>query len=287
MPNAVVNVEVPSNGRIYAIGDVHGCYDALIELEAKIKKSMKSGGHRRYKILSVGDLCDRGPDTSKVIEHFVRGKQASTHDIVIGNHEMFFLLAFMGLRPDLLEMAKIELSWFHRALTGIYKSVMHQVDSWRMNGGDSVFRSYDAEINDVKTWDRIPQTHLQFLFSAPLVLLTPKAIISHAVMHEGDLEVLTTFDKNPSDTPERRVLEALHRCLWEREFPSARIDSHKRHISGHTPILKVRREIKIGAVQIDTGAVYGRDLTALNLSNFRSMAVTSDFTYRKPSKDLY
>ncbi len=287
MVNAVVNVEAPSNGRIYAVGDVHGCYDALIALEGKIKKSMKSGGHRCYKILSVGDLCDRGPDTSKVIEHFMRGKQADTHEIVIGNHEMFFLLAFIGLRPDLLKEAGIELSWFHRALSGIYKSIMNQVESWRLNGGDSVFRSYDAEIDDVNTWGRIPKTHLQFLFSAPLVLLTPKAIISHAVMHEGDLEVLTAFDKNPSDAPDRRVLEALHRCLWEREFPSARIDSYKRHISGHTPILKVRREIKIGAVQIDTGAVYGRDLTALNLSNFRSMAVTSDFTYRRSSKDLY
>jgi diadenosine tetraphosphatase ApaH/serine/threonine PP2A family protein phosphatase len=186
----------------------------------------------------------------------VQGKQANTHEIVIGNHEMFFLLAFIGLRPDLLKDAGITLSWFHHALSGIYRSIMHQVESWRMNGGDSVFRSYGAEINDVKTWGCIPPTHLQLLFEAPLVLLTPKAIISHAVMHEGDLEVLTEFDKNPSGAPDRRVLEALHRCLWEREFPHVRIDSNKRHISGHTPILKVRRDIKLGAVQIDTGDLW-------------------------------
>jgi len=287
MAFAVLDVDVPDDCRLYAIGDVHGCFKELVALESKIKKSTKRTGFDKFKIISVGDLCDRGPDTKSVIEHFVQGKNAKTHEFIIGNHEMFFLMAFSGLRPDLLEIAGISLSWFHRAFARIYRDVTKHVEIWRVNGGDAVFQSYNANINDVTTWDRIPGSHLKFLFEAPLVVLTPKAVISHAILHEGDVEILRATDGSPEAILDKRVLDAVHRCLWERTLPRSRIDPIRRHVSGHTPVEIVRRQSKFATVQIDTGAVYGRSLTSLNLENFRTMSCPSSFHYRRRQQDLY
>lgn len=287
MTLAVLDIDPPDNGRLYAIGDVHGCFNELLALESKIRRSIKRTGFKAFKIISVGDLCDRGPDTKSVIEHFVQGKQASTHEFILGNHEMFFLMAFAGLRPDLLEKAEISLAWFHKVFARIYRDVTRHVEIWRVNGGDAVFRSYSADINDVNTWERIPVSHLRFLFGAPLVVTTPKAIISHAILHEGDVEILRAFDGAQTMTPDRRVLDAVHRCLWERTLPESRIDPVRRHVSGHTPMELVRRQSQYAMLQIDTGAVYGRSLTALNLENFRVMSCPSGFHYRRRQDDLY
>ena len=226
---AVVDITPLKDCKLFAVGDVHGCYEALVALESKIRESTKRSKTSHYKIISVGDLCDRGPDTNRVIEHFVRGKEANTHDVIIGNHEMFFLMAFWGLRPDLLSRAGIKPAWFHHAFAALYKSVKTQVDIWQGNGGDSVFKSYDADIQDTKTWDRIPATHLRLLFGAPLVFVTPKAVISHAVIHQGDLDTLISADHAEVEGMDRPVLEAVHRCLWERGFPKQRIDLERRH----------------------------------------------------------
>ena len=280
MTSAVLEIQPMSDERLYVIGDIHGCYDELMALESKIRRSAKRSKIKKYKIISVGDLCDRGPDTKKVIEHFLTGKAEGTHDFVLGNHEMFFMLAFWGLRPDLLKQADINLNWVHHALSDIYKSVKLQVQSWRMNGGEHVFRSYDADINDLSTWERIPLGHLSLLFAAPLAVVSPTAIITHAVLHEGDLDVLKERDAGSRKT-DKKVLEALHRCLWEREFPERKIDADRRHISGHTPTETVVREANLGVFQIDTGAVYGKKLTAINLENFRVISVNSSFTYQR------
>jgi len=287
MNKSVVEIIPTPDSRLYALGDIHGCYDALLALEKKIRDSVKRSGFKNFKIISVGDLCDRGPDTKKVIEHFVVGKQANTHEVVIGNHEMFFLMAFWGLRPDLLSRAGIKPQWFHHSFASLYKSVNTQVEIWLGNGGDAVFKSYDADINDKRTWDRIPSTHLKLLFGAPLVVVTPKAVISHAVIHELDLESLIAADEATLEKSERQVLEAVHRCLWERGLPGSRIDPKRRHISGHTPIETVKRNLDLGTIQIDTGAVYGRRLTAINLMNFRCMGVPSGFAYKRAQRELY
>ena len=287
MLRAIVDIESPKNGAIYALGDVHGCFEALIAIEEKIKRSVRRSGFSNFKIVSVGDLCDRGPDTKQVIEHFVMGKEAQTHELILGNHEMFFLLAFIGLRPDLLERAGIRLAWHHHILVRIYKTVTTQVESWRSNGGDSVFQSYGADIGDSRTWDLVPDSHLRLLFGAPLVAMTPRAIISHAVLHEGDLEVLRDCDDGKTIGNDKRLLEAVHRCLWERQYPSGRVDPVRRQVSGHTPVERVTRENRLGVIQIDTGAVYGRTLTAINLKNFRAISATSKFKYRRAQRDFY
>jgi len=60
------------------IGDIHGCYDELRDLLDVISPT------REDKIIAIGDIVDRGPDSEKVLE-FVRDTPRATS--IMGNHE--------------------------------------------------------------------------------------------------------------------------------------------------------------------------------------------------------
>lgn len=67
----------------YVIGDVHGCYDSMIELINKIE-SMDPGAQ----IIFVGDFIDRGPQVNKVLEWSLENISPNgRYRSVRGNHE--------------------------------------------------------------------------------------------------------------------------------------------------------------------------------------------------------
>lgn len=71
-----------STDRAFVIGDVHGCYDELMRLLDKAGASLS-----RQRIVFVGDLINKGPESYKVLQ-FVRDQGL---DCTIGNHELKFL----------------------------------------------------------------------------------------------------------------------------------------------------------------------------------------------------
>jgi hypothetical protein len=68
--------------RTIVIGDVHGCYDELQDLLRAVKANP---GDR---LISVGDLICKGPDSRRVIEWAMAQKNL---ECVLGNHELRFL----------------------------------------------------------------------------------------------------------------------------------------------------------------------------------------------------
>lgn len=70
----------------YAIGDIHGNYDEFRLLLDKIKFDPKNDI-----VWLVGDLVNRGPESLKVLR-FVKEHQRSMH-MVLGNHELHLLAA--------------------------------------------------------------------------------------------------------------------------------------------------------------------------------------------------
>src|SRR4051812_14165764 len=69
------------NGRLIAVGDIHGCYQ---EFEEMIGRLELVPGDR---LVLLGDLINRGPDSLKVID-LARQTNALS---LLGNHELRLL----------------------------------------------------------------------------------------------------------------------------------------------------------------------------------------------------
>jgi serine/threonine protein phosphatase 1 len=83
---------------VFAVGDVHGCADHLQSLLDTIRMlAGESAGPRR--LVYLGDLIDRGPDTLGVLRLWAERPQAhgvERIDRIIGNHEILMLLTLRG-----------------------------------------------------------------------------------------------------------------------------------------------------------------------------------------------
>ncbi|KAL8678559.1 MAG: hypothetical protein Q9186_005104 [Xanthomendoza sp. 1 TL-2023] len=81
--------------RLIFIGDIHGCYDELKTLLAKINYN-----NRTDHLISTGDLISKGPASPAVID-FALTQQVSC---VRGNHEDRIMLAYHDLNSHLLAL---------------------------------------------------------------------------------------------------------------------------------------------------------------------------------------
>ncbi|MCB9688241.1 MAG: hypothetical protein H6738_17650 [Alphaproteobacteria bacterium] len=58
-----------------------------------------------------------------------------------------------------------------------------------------------------------------------------------------------------------------------RAIPRTRVHPERHDVSGHTPLEGVRRRPKVGVVQFDTGAGFGRRLSAFCVESDRVLSV--------------
>ncbi len=78
-------------GPLDIVGDVHGEIDALHDLLARLGY-YRDGGHAAgRRLIFVGDLCDRGPDSAAVIDLVRSLVTAGRAQCVVGNHELNLL----------------------------------------------------------------------------------------------------------------------------------------------------------------------------------------------------
>lgn len=278
---------------VYAIGDIHGCYDELLELEDKIVTHAVKQKKSPF-IICVGDYCDRGPASSQVIDHLVKGIAAGTHIGVLGNHEWYFLAA--NATPRTEELAETAVYWpfYLNSCADIYKDVNGKAPSkkellqtlkqvqerWSDNGGESTMNSYGSTLKDAQSYQHVPLDHLATLLNCPIIIETPFGIISHAQMHHTHLETLKT---NHGDSDEQRTALrlAVEQCLWNRELPKEPVTRKLWHFSGHTPTPSIRRHQKHRWIRFDTGCVYGNRLTAIHMQTKQSLSVRAKETYKE------
>lgn len=136
----------------YAIGDIHGCADALIRLLARI--DVHSDG-APAQLVCLGDYIDRGPDSAGVIR-ILRARQATSPGTVtclMGNHERMMLDAHGDAREEPV---------------------------WLINGGLATLRSFG--IADVQA---IPLDVLDWLSDLPTVHEDARRYFVHAGFRPG------------------------------------------------------------------------------------------------------
>jgi serine/threonine protein phosphatase 1 len=80
------------NGRLIAIGDIHGCHLEFAELLERVTPTKDD------QLILVGDLVNRGPDSCKVIDLAKQHRAIS----LLGNHELRLLNYRKTKDPDFL-----------------------------------------------------------------------------------------------------------------------------------------------------------------------------------------
>ncbi|MCC0028759.1 MAG: serine/threonine protein phosphatase [Brucellaceae bacterium] len=217
----------PDGTRLYAIGDVHGCIDQLDGMFGLIDAEIARDGVEDWRIILLGDYCDRGPDVRGVLDLIVSRQAADPRVIALaGNHDDGFLQFLDEPRGE---------SLFFRY------------------GGMATARSYGVTLDehDLRTSrDRllaaVPEHHLGFLRTLLLSAEFGDFFFCHAGIR-----------------PEVPLREQRREDLtWIRDTFLGWPKLHPRVIvHGHTPAAAA--EIMANRVNVDTGAVYGGTLTAL------------------------
>ena len=113
-PHVAVSEAELAGRRLLVVGDVHGCYEELVEL-----LDMCGARDNSVCIAFVGDLCNKGPKSS----HVVRLARELGAYCVRGNHDEVSLRAWQNyqervepLYPDfqwLTELSKEDIEWLH------------------------------------------------------------------------------------------------------------------------------------------------------------------------------
>lgn len=85
---------VPEGTRFYVVGDIHGRLDLYEALIAAIEEDDSNSSPADTRIVLLGDLVDRGPDSAGVIARTREWQQDTRVRVLAGNHEEMFLAAF-------------------------------------------------------------------------------------------------------------------------------------------------------------------------------------------------
>jgi len=89
--------QTSQGNRIYAIGDVHGCFDLLADLFRRIERDNKSrDSAAKTKIIILGDFIDRGPRSAEVCQLLYSLKDYDGVVCLKGNHEEAMLESLAG-----------------------------------------------------------------------------------------------------------------------------------------------------------------------------------------------
>jgi serine/threonine protein phosphatase 1 len=232
-PRPIDSAAIPEGRRIYAIGDVHGRNDLLLQLLEKIVKDDGERGGAESEIIFLGDLVDRGPDSAGVIETAMRLKAAAGNvRFLMGNHEEVYLAA----------------------ATGDEKSVRF----FNRIGGRETILSYEISMKEYIELDMpqlaqriptlFPQEHIDFISGFEDQII----IGDYAFVHAGIRPGVPLSEQRKKD------------LRWIREeFLSAQEAHEKVIVYGHTISDDV---VEAGnRIGIDTGAYYSDKLTALVL----------------------
>lgn len=227
----------------YAVGDVHGCHELLLELEARIEADAALFPGRKL-IIMLGDYVDRGPASSGVLDHLLRPPPEGFERICLaGNHEIAML--------D-----------YHDGRIGL--------GEWAPLGGDTTLRSYGQDPDYIgkafgsarKAGDHMRKSisadHVEFLRELPVLVETPDFLFVHAGIRPG----VSLQDQTDDDLTKIRS-DFLHHPHGLRQWV----------VHGHTPVPSVMPEDR--RINVDTGAFYSGCLSAVRIWRRRGHVIST------------
>ncbi len=223
-----------SQRKIFAIGDIHGCADQLASLLGRIPYDKQ-----RDTLIFLGDYINRGPDTKGVLDILLELKE-SCADIhfLKGNHEQ-----------ELLEYSATGHMDALRVLRGM--------------GVEATVESYGSRAHSLAGLGCFPLEHREFLRTLKFFHLQDDYLFIHADINK---EMLSCPLKESEGRVQRYNMEigllSSRRLVQE---ATTAIDTVI--VFGHVPFASPL--VLADRIGIDTGAVYGNMLTAVELPALR------------------
>ena len=239
------------------IGDVHGCFDELVELlkELGYEISTQPDGEtvveppQGRKAIFVGDFVDRGPKVAEVL-HLVMGMQKTGAAICVpGNHDVKLVRALQGRNVN--------------PTHGLAESL-------------SQLEKESAEFKTKIT---------EFLngLVSHYVLDSGKLVVAHAGMKaelqgraSGRVREFALYGETTGETDEFGLPIRIN---WADEYRG-----NAMVVYGHTPVAEPQWVNR--TINIDTGCVFGGKLTALRYPEKEIVSVPAYQTYYQPVKPL-
>jgi serine/threonine protein phosphatase 1 len=226
---------IPLGERVYAIGDIHGRADLLYQLLDQIAADDKARGAADTTLVFLGDLVDRGPTSSEVVDYAMRLAASDVKCVfLMGNHEELFLLTCAGDQHVG--------GTFHRA-GGRATLLSYGVDA-------TVYDDCDPHEISALADRVVPQAHIDFIEGFRDYWVCGDYCFVHAgIRPDVPLEQQTSADMR-----------------WIRnEFLTSPIDHGLMVIHGHTITQAVDEQYN--RIGIDTGAYASGKLTAIGLES--------------------
>lgn len=218
----------------YAIGDVHGEIEKLDRLLGFIREDARLR-KAAYKIVFLGDLIDRGPDSRAVVERAMSAVAKGEAHAVKGNHEELMVHAYE-------------------------KSESVGVFFWAENGGDETISSYMMANGCYDDWrDAIDDRHIQWLKALPAIIRDEARGL--AFVH-GGIDPATF----PNCTDEVRMWTRSQKFFDPGRWPARPELEGLVVVHGHTPTHDFKPHANPCRINVDTGACYGGPLTAVVLA---------------------
>lgn len=237
------------------IGDIHGCFDELVELLQKLgyQISTQSNGDltveppQSRKAVFVGDYVDRGPKVPEVLRLIMQMHETGAALCVPGNHDVKLVRALRGRNVK------------------------------RTHGLAESLTQLEVESTEFKT-------HItEFLdgLVSHYVLDDGKLVVAHAGMKaelqgraSGRVREFAMYGETTGETDEFGFPIRLN---WAEEYRGTATV-----VYGHTPVTEPQWVNR--TINIDTGCVFGGELTALRYPEKELVSVAAHRTYYEPVK---
>ena len=240
------------HGPFDIIGDVHGCFDELVELLCRLgyrvdPTSFTIQSENGRKLVFLGDIVDRGPKIPQVLKLIMNAVAGGVAFCVPGNHDAKLLRKLRGRDAQVTY--------------GLAESLAQLA-----NESDE-FRQQVAEFID----DLVSH----------YVLDDGKLVVAHAGMKESmqgrGSGAVREFALYGETTGEIDEFGLPVRYNWAAEYRGAATV-----VYGHTPVPEP--EWLNRTINIDTGCVFGGKLTALRYPEKELVAIPARRTYAESRK---
>lgn len=244
------------HGPFDIIGDVHGCADELLELFEKL--GYRSSGTAESPVIDppegrtavfLGDLVDRGPDSPRVLRIAMDMVGRGVALCVPGNHDVKLV------------------KWLRGKNVKIAHGLEETISQLETEGAE--FR-HEVE---------------QFLdgLVSHLVLDDGKLVVAHAGLRaeyqgraSGRVRAFALYGETTGETDEFGL---PIRYDWAMEYKSGTAV-----VYGHTPVPEA--EWLNNTINIDTGCVFGGELTALRYPERELVSVAAHQVYQEPVRPI-